>query len=768
MERGRYRCDIEQFFEQQLGQGKLPSATLILEDAFLNKDWTWGRIWSALLASTYWQDNAQQGKEYVRRLSENMAFYPVKHRWDWARPEYLPRFGWADFVKGMPALVAHIRTCQERMIDDSEQFRILHNIVLPIFNSYWDELRTVAILAKDADEGDTMLHVDRPAYGQTGCPTDGFITFVPAYVRIEGEPYSLRYTTGGDTIELTKPLHRAYAAGTEITSWAFGEEVELEGMEVGSLVAIAAASRDAAVINESLHMLGEILDLQKILLEDGSFKNEPGSYGSMHPYPGALLKAKRLFGEESLKVVSEGTLTKIHKSIINIAQFPFSNGKVPHLNGGGCMNQLNRGFFTEAYMLEELFPDDTENIELYKHIEQQELNRLPGDIIDNHNFVIHGWGYAMLRSENGSWDRGMETLLSSKHLVSAPGDHVSRDSLGLVVYGLGAVLTPRYGYSWIGNGPPFLNQVMMDDDYGDSQYYGSFWHFDGRPELPSAVAHTGDGNDCSDLSSMRSRWCIQFPEYLFDTYCIEAKDANEHTYGWCFINMGDLSIIEPTGLSWEDYSAFSAGYWPAHEGAGSRTIASTNSGRVVADWIVSNAPWVPDGDPTLLRESPQHSGRLRLIMADDGPLQLVNAQIGYYRQWNGEQTLANSQDILTVRKRAVRHAFVDTLEPIADDEEAYVRDVAVTARGVGQQRLVKVTTAEGEDWVYLSGSWNDRSAGDQPVAGIMTDADIVVWRVKDGRVTRFYLAGGSYADTPHGSWSFGTHGNHYVAGTDGG
>jgi hypothetical protein len=267
---------------------------------------------------------------------------------------------------------------------------------------------------------------------------------------------------------------------------------------------------------------------------------------------------------------------------------------------------------------------------------------------------------------------------------------------------------------------------------------------------------------------MRSRWCIQFPEYLFDTYCIEAKDANEHTYGWCFINMGDLSVIEPMGLSWEDYSEYSAGYWPAHEGAGSRTIASTNSGRVVADWIVSNAPWVPDGDPTLLRESPEHSGRLRLIMADDGPLQLVNAQIGYYRQWNGEQTLANSQDILTVRKRAVRHAFVDTLEPIADDEEAYVRDVAVTARGVGQQRLVKVTTAEGEDWVYLSGSWNDRSAGDQPVAGIMTDADIVVWRVKDGRVTRFYLAGGSYADTPHGSWSFGTHGNHYVAGTDGG
>lgn len=98
----------------------------------------------------------------------------------------------------------------------------------------------------------------------------------------------------------------------------------------------------------------------------------------------------------------------------------------------------------------------------------------------------------------------METLLSSKHLLSDPGDYVSRDCLGIIVYGLGAILTPRYGYSWVGSLPPFLNQVMADNDR-ENHYYGSFWHFDGRKEIPSAVAHTGDGNDCTNLPFDRSR-----------------------------------------------------------------------------------------------------------------------------------------------------------------------------------------------------------------------------------------------------------------------
>ena len=156
-----------------------------------------------------------------------------------------------------------------------------------------------------------------------------------------------------------------------------------------------------------------------------------------------------------------------------------------------------------------------------------------------------------------------------------------------------------------------------------------------------------------------------------------------------------------------------------------------------------------------------------MIMADDSPSQLIDARIGYERQGNGEQTLANSQDILAVRKSAVSHAFVDTLEPIADDEQAYVKDVVVVATGSHNQRLVKVETAEGEDWVYLSGKWGARPDGDQPVNGIRTDADILAWRVVNNLVTGFYLAGGSSADTPNGSWNFRSYGNHYVSATDG-
>ena len=97
-----------------------------------------------------------------------------------------------------------------------------------------------------------------------------------------------------------------------------------------------------------------------------------------------------------------------------------------------------------------------------------------------------------------------------------------------------------------------------------------------------------------------------------------------------------------------------------------------------------------------------------------------------------------------MRVRAHSHAFIDTLEPIADDEEDYVKNVQVIAEGSHLQRLTKVSTAEGEDWVYFSGKWAARPDGDHPLVGIVTDADIVAWRVVDNKVTRFYLAGGSY------------------------
>ena len=701
-----------------------------------------------------------------------MVFYPVTTRWDWARPQCMPQYAWVDFVSGMPALLAHVRTAQEGMIDDNEQFKILHNFVLPIFNSYWDELRATAIVAEDVNAGDVKLPISRPFYGDTGSPTNGFFTFPFAYIKVGGDLYHIVLANSATKLLLREPLRKPYPKGTLVSSWAFSEEIELEGRDIISPMALAAASRDPAVIDEAIGMMGEIYDRQKIFLEDGSFRNEPGSYGnSSYVFPEALLNVERLLGREALTAIPAGVWRKMYNCLIYASDFVFSNGLHPHLNGGGCMNQLRPycGLDGLVDMLEGLFPEDRESIDLYRRISGQVQNRIPGDIIDNRNFVVNGWGYAMLRSKNGSWDRGMETLLSSKHLLSDPGDHVSRDCLGVVVYGLGAILTPRYGYSWIGFHPPFLNQVMADDNR-ENRYYGSFWHFDGREELPSAVAHTGDGLDCSELPFRRSRWNIQFPEYLFDAYFIDANDGSAHQYDWCFINMGDLEIVEPAGLSWQDYSAFLDGYWPepGTRGEGERTIASKTPGNVVADWRISNESWDREVhvDETLLRNPPQHSGRLRLIMADDTPSDIINAQIGWYTQPNGEETLANSQDILVVRKNAVSHAFINTLEPIADDEEAYVKDVVVIATGNHNQQLVKVSTVEGEDWVYLSGQWSARPDGNQPVAGIVTDADMLAWRVVDNEVTRFYLANGSYADTPHGFWDFGSHGNHYAGGID--
>jgi len=767
LDRGRYKQDLARFFQDQLRAGKLPSAQQILQEGgwdYANLGNNSTGLWSQILSSLYWRNNLGQAKAYIQRLSECMALYPVKTRWDWTYPISLPRLG-AD-AEGVVALATHVRTAQENLVSDQEQFRILHNLVLPIFNSYYDALRVQATLSEDAHAGDQTLFISRPPYGRAGNLSDGFNG--RGYIMIGDDLNQIMWAgPGGADFWLTKPLVKSYPKGMPVVPWNFYEDIELECTYLISLIAIGAASRDSAVVDEVMHVYSQILEKEKIFFADGSFRNEPGSYGhDAYLYPETLLTAEHVFGSDALKVISPEVMDRLHNWLINVCQFAFSNGGVPHLNNGGCLNQVGRAYCQESGligMLEQLFPEDRVNIDLYSRIFEQERNRHPGDVMDNVNFVIHGWGYAMLRGE-GPWDRRMETLVSSKHLRSDPGDHVSRDCLGLVVCGLGTILTPRYGYSWVGYLPPFLNQVMVDDDAEGNDYYGSFWHFDGRKELPCAVAHVGDGNDCSTLNQNMSRWCIQFPEYLFDAYFVRAKDPNVHRYDWSLINMGELEIVEPQSPAWQPCPQFLSGYWPepGTGGAGPRSIAAKGSGRVVADWHISNGPWVPEGDPTLLRYAAAHSGRLRLIAADDGPSDLIDAQVGYERQWNGEQSQANSQDILVIRKLAASHAFVDTLEPIADDEQPYVKDVTVVARGGHQQQLVRITTAEGEDWVYMSARWGSRPDGDSPVTGVKTDADIVAWRVKNGVVTRFYLANGSYASTSNGEWQFESIGNHYV------
>jgi len=774
---GRYRRGLGDFFADQFAAGKLPT----VEHLFAQRGWDydnrvgphgqmpWDDIWSEIMGSLYWRNIPEQAEAVVRRISENMVFYPVSIRWDWARPYYLPA-GVFDSIGGKFTLAAHVRAAQEGLVDDNEQFRILHNLVLPVLTSHWDELRVTGTLAKNANEGDTHIYFDRPSYGKTGSPIDGFDNYGEGYVKIDGEPHPRSQIGGNNKITLTTPLSKSYPKGTSVSSWAYREDLELEGRDLRSLVNIAGASRDYAVIDEATHTISEILEKQHVFLADGSFRNQPGSYGTGNDYYRIPMMLRGLFGERSVANITPEVWQKLHNGLIYTCQFPFSNGMVPSLTATGSDNQLPRSYFLGLESLEELFPEDQENITRYRRVTEQETLRIPGDQIDNENFVIHGWGYAMLRSENGSWDRGMETLLASKFLISDPGDKVSNDCLGIVIYGLGTILTPRYGSAWLRGLPPCTNQVMVDNDadWWRNRYYGSFWHFDGRKELPCAVAHTGDGINSSALSVHRSRWCIQFPEYLFDAYFVEASDPNLHQYDWSLINMGEIEIVEPQSLVWQPCPQFLDGYWPEPGtwGAGDRSIAFIPGGRIVADWHISDDPWTPYENPALLRYTPAHSGRLRLIASNDGPSSLINAQIGYYDQPDRFQ--ANSQDILVIRKQAVTHAFFDTLEPIAEDEQAYVKDVVVVDRGLHNQQLVKVITTEGEDWIYFSGEWNARPDGEQPVTSISTDADIVVWRVNNNTVKRVYIAGGSYADTPHGSWDFSYHGNHYTADNDGG
>lgn len=768
-ERGRYKLDIGQFFQQQLQDHRLPSmeqAWPTMEQWRGSQSPTMGQIWSQIVVTPYETLDLKQGEAFIHRLAETLVFCPVALRWDWARPAYLPAFDILDyFMRNVPALTPHIRCAQEGLVDDTEQFKILHNLVLPVFTSFWDQLRVQAVLIQDANEGDTSIVIDRPLYGKTGSSTNGFSS---RYLLIDGDPYRPRWPEDEHRMGIVQPLRKSYPKGTLVTSWSFAEDIELEAIDLNCLLWVAGASRDEAVVDQILSMTGEILNKQKIFWPDGSFRNEPGSYGhDSWQYPNSLVSFRRLYDDRAVEVISSEALDKMRGYLITTCRFAFSNGKTPMLNGGGGLNQLDRSYCGNQhllYMLETLFPEEQAVIERYRRVFAQEESRVPRDIIDNENFVVHGYGYAMLRSENRVWDRRMETLLSSKHLLQDPGDHVSRDGLSIVVYGLGGILTPRYGYSWVGYLPPFLNQVMIDEKWRNNEngYYGSFWHFDGREELPSAVAHVGDGNDCSTLDQDMSRWCIQFPEYLFDAYFVQAKDPNVHQYDWSLINMGEMKIVEPQSLAWEPCPQFLDGYWPAPgtRGGGPRSVAAKGPGRIVVDWHVSNRPWVDNDDSTLLRFTPAHSGRLRLIAADDTLSNVIDAQIGYWYDFDPFQS--NSQDILVIRKLAASHAFVDTLEPIADDEQPYVNDVTVVTRGNHQQQLIKVTTAEGEDWVFLSGHWGARPDGDRPLVGVTTDADIVAWRTEGGFVTRFYLANGSYATTPDGHWQFEYVGNHYL------
>ncbi|MBM4030023.1 MAG: hypothetical protein FJ280_32180, partial [Planctomycetes bacterium] len=133
-----------------------------------------GRISTVVLpAEQLKTDRYTKGQNVdVGRLADNLPLYPVERRWDWTHPftlSTLPNLLYD--VAGSSALVAHVRTVQENLVDDQEQFRVLPNLVLPIFLSYYDAPRLRLTLTADAQPGDERLRVARHLpYGATGNP----------------------------------------------------------------------------------------------------------------------------------------------------------------------------------------------------------------------------------------------------------------------------------------------------------------------------------------------------------------------------------------------------------------------------------------------------------------------------------------------------------------------------------------------------------------------------------------------------------------------
>lgn len=216
---------------------------------------------------------------------------------------------------------------------------------------------------------------------------------------------------------------------------------------------------------------------QNFFRDDGSFGNEPGSYGwSAYEFMDLYQQIIGYLG--GAVNFSPSVVQRMLNALVMWNDFPFSDGIHPMLNGGGSVNQLGRyGGDTDPLdpeslrLLREIFPAETNLISRYQNIIQQEVTRRPGSFVGNRSFKVDGWGYAMLRGP-GTWDARMETLLSSKKLESNPGGYVSNDSLGVCLFAHGALMTPRYGYNWIGYPALLLNRVMIDRQ--DPAIWGDF------------------------------------------------------------------------------------------------------------------------------------------------------------------------------------------------------------------------------------------------------------------------------------------------------
>lgn len=371
---------------------------------------------------------------------------------------------------------------------------------------------------------------------------------------------------------------------------------------------------------------------------------------------------------------------------------------------------------------------------------QQEEKRRPGSRVDNWSWKINGWGSARLRGP-GAWDRRMETLLSSKHLLRAPGDHVSHDCLGLCLFAHGANLSPRYGYDWRGY-PDFLLNRGRIDDLKDAAVWGDFLPFDGHPEIPSAAAYTDRCGKESDKPgpARQERWCVQFPEYLFDAYLMKPRDGREPLLQLGFHNIGEAAVVTPAGAPlspaknpdgtpWDPFGHY-------RKETGREGMSLTPDGPWQVEWTMN------EGGLWDRKDLPRGS-RLRLTQtAAPG----TEVGLAWLKGGRRQESDPIRQDFVVARRRARETGFIGTWEPIAAGAEPFVRSLeAVESNGAF---AVKGTTAKGADWILFGGlpdfAGNLEGSRTSCTLGPFTTDAARAWvRVQGGRILHGMLAGGT-------------------------
>ena len=701
-------------------------------------------------------------KLVANTFAQELPYYPV-YRWDTAMPDILPVVQYER--TGTTLLASYIKLVQNKVVSDNEHFRFLHNVVLPLYLAFRDDLRLSGTLAAPVKAGDTQAQLARDTppliyaddyIGEwlrigTGANTE--------YVRFDwglgrSVPGLIRLGTG-----FPGPFKYDHAAGEPWVSFHLREWVELEGTDIWSFLAAAAASRDSAVMEQVGEIIETIFATQNIFRADGSFANEAGSYGwGNFDYLRLAEAVKRFLG--SVVTLSPSLEKQFLDSLHIWNQFPFSDGLHPMLNGGGPTNQLGRDPLAMS-LLQSMYPQDPK-IAKYQTIINQENNRQPGSSVNNWSYKVDGWGYAMLRGP-GPWDSRIETLLSSKHLLYDPGDHVSNDSLGLVIFANGAMMTPRYGYHWINDRSLFVNRVWIDrltepDLY---RFWGDFYHFDDNRSLPSAVAYTDMARSWSATPGLahQERWLVQLPEYLFDSYFVKPRDGQVHIFEWGYRNLGNLGIVtpgislsqayNPDGSLWDPF-----GYYrnnTGHEGQG-----FTSDAMWQAEWTMNQGNVTYSSPP--YSNYPQVGAKLRLTMAATAATNVVTAWL----QGPGRNDSALfQQDFITVRRSGNDAVYIDTLEPLSPGSSPKVSSAEVIAQGSSGEQVVKVTTTSGVDWFLVGINNFSGQRSNRQIGPFKTDAFLAVVRIKNGTIYRGMFVGGSSFEF----WDGGLSANYTNSGT---